>query len=138
MRSTLNTLLVERVEVRKEDVVTKAETKNVKTPDETRRFERGQIELLNIGGGSVGRATFHPGWRWSEHVKPIAKTESCEAPHFMYQISGRMHVKMTDGQEFEVGPGDVALIPSGHDAWVVGDEAVVAIDWQGATNYAKG
>jgi len=117
--------------------VTKAETKNVKTPDETRQFERGQIELVNIGGGSVGRATFQPGWRWSEHVKPIAKTESCEAPHFMYQLSGRMHVKMTDGQEFEIGPGDVALVPSGHDAWVVGDEAVVAIDWQGATNYAK-
>ena len=116
----------------------KAETKNVGKPDETRKFERGQMELVNIGGGSVGKATFQPGWRWSEHVKPIAKTESCEAPHFMYQISGRMHVKMTDGQEFEVGPGDVALIPSGHDAWVVGDEAVVAIDWQGATNYAKG
>jgi quercetin dioxygenase-like cupin family protein len=64
-------------------------------------------------------------------VKPIAKIESCQAPHFMYQLSGRMDVKITDGQEFEVGPGDVALIPSGHDAWVV------AIDWQGATNYAK-
>lgn len=115
----------------------KAESKNVGRPDETRKFERGQIELVNIGGGSVGKATFEPGWRWSEHVKPIAKTEWCEAPHFMYQISGRMHVKMADGQEFEMGPGDVALLPSGHDAWVVGDERVVAIDWQGATNYAK-
>lgn len=70
-------------------------------------------------------------------MKPIAKTEWCEAPHFMYQISGRMHVKMADGQEFEMVPGDIAMMPSGHDAWVVGDEAVVAIDWQGATNYAK-
>ena len=115
----------------------KAETKSVGKPDEIRKFDRGQIDLVNIGGGVVGKATFEPGWRWSQHVKPIAKTEWCEAPHFMYQISGRMRVKMTDGQEFEMGPGDVALVPSGHDAWVVGDEAVVAIDWQGATNYAK-
>jgi quercetin dioxygenase-like cupin family protein len=115
----------------------KAENKNVGKPDETRKFELGHIDLINIGGGSVGKATFEPGWRWSRHVKPIAKTEWCEAPHFMYQISGRMHVKMADGQEFEMGPGDVAVMPSGHDAWVVGDEPVVAIDWQGATNYAK-
>ena len=115
----------------------KAESKNVSKPDETRKFERGQMDLVNIGGGVVGKATFQPGWRWSEHVKPIAKTDWCEAPHFMYQISGRMHVKMADGQEFEMGPGDVAVLPSGHDAWVVGDEAVVAVDWQGATNYAK-
>ncbi len=114
-----------------------AESKNVGKPDETRKFERGRMELLNIGGGIVGKATFEPGWHWSEHVKPIAKTELCEAPHFMYQISGRMRVKMADGQEFEMGPGDVAVVPSGHDAWVVGDEAVVVIDWQGATNYAK-
>ena len=115
----------------------KAESKNVGKPDETRTFDRGRMELLNIGGGIVGKATFEPGWHWSEHVKPIAKTELCEAPHFMYQISGRMRVKMADGQEFEMGPGDVAVVPSGHDAWVVGDEAVVVIDWQGATNYAK-
>ncbi|MBI5284503.1 MAG: cupin domain-containing protein [Chloroflexi bacterium] len=115
----------------------KAESKNVGKPDETRKFERGRMELLNIGGGIVGKATFEPGWHWSEHVKPIAKTALCEAPHFMYQISGRMRVKMADGQEFEMGPGDVAVVPSGHDAWVVGDEAVVVIDWQGATNYAK-
>jgi quercetin dioxygenase-like cupin family protein len=122
---------------RKEEIMAKAEMKNVGKPDETRKFDRGQMDLLNIGGGIVGKATFEPGWRWSEHVKPIAKTELCEAPHFMYQISGRMKVKMADGQEFETGPGDVSVLPSGHDAWVVGDEAVVVIDWQGATNYAK-
>ncbi len=112
----------------------KAASKNIGKPDETRKFERGQMELVNIAGGVVGKATFEPDWRWSEHVKPIAKTEWCEAPHFMY----RMHVKMADGQEFEMGPGDVGVLPSGHDDWVVGDEAVVAIDGQGATNYAKG
>ena len=116
----------------------KAVSKNIGKPDEVRKFERGHIDLVNVGGGSVGKATFEPGWRWSEHVKPIAKTDWCEAPHFMYQISGRMHVKMSDGQEFEMGPGDVVTMAAGHDAWVVGDEPVVAIDWQGATNYAKG
>ena len=115
-----------------------SESKNVGKPDETRKFDKGHIDLVNIGGGSVGKAMFEPGWRWSRHVKPIAKTDWCEAPHFMYQISGRMHVKMSDGQEFEMGPGDVVRMGAGHDAWVVGDEPVVAIDWQGATNYAKG
>jgi quercetin dioxygenase-like cupin family protein len=114
-----------------------AEMKNVGSPDETRKFERGQIEVVNIGGGTVGRATFEPGWRWSTHVKPIAGTDLCQAPHFLYQISGRMGVKMADGREFESGPGDVAIIPPGHDAWTIGNEAVVVVDWGGAANYAK-
>ena len=113
------------------------ELKKMATPDETRKFEHGQMDVVNIGGGTVGRATFQPGWRWSNDVKPIAKTELCEAPHFMYQISGRMHIEMKDGTVVEVGPGDVAVIPPGHDAWVVGSDAVVAVDWSGAANYAK-
>jgi mannose-6-phosphate isomerase-like protein (cupin superfamily) len=113
------------------------EYKNFSAPDETRPFENGKIDLVNIGGGAVGRAKFEPGWRWSNDVKPIAGTDLCEAPHFMYQISGRMRVQMKDGTEFEMGPGDVALIEPGHDAWVVGDEPVVAVDWSGAANYAK-
>jgi quercetin dioxygenase-like cupin family protein len=113
------------------------ELKTMRTPDETRTFERGKIEVVNIGGGTVGRATFEPGWRWSEHVKPIAGTDLCQAAHFGYQVSGRLHVKMADGRELESGPGDVAVIPPGHDAWVVGDEPVVMIDWSGAANYAK-
>ena len=95
------------------------------------------MDLITIGGGQVGRLTLQPGWRWSQHVKPIAKTEWCEAPHFQYQISGRIHVLMADGSEFEVGPGEVAALPSGHDAWVVGNEPVVVVDWSGASNYAK-
>lgn len=113
------------------------ELKKMSTPDETRTFEHWQIEVVNIGGGTVGRARFEPGWKWSNDVKPIAGTDLCQAPHFLYQISGRMVVKMADGTETESGPGDVAVIPPGHDAWVVGDEAVVAVDWGGAANYAK-
>jgi len=114
-----------------------AEKKNPNSPDEVRKFTNGQIELVKIGGGVVGRATFQPGWKWSNDVKPIAGTELCQAPHFGYQISGRMRVVMADGSEFESGPGDVVNIPPGHDAWIVGDEACVLIDWSGAANYAK-
>jgi hypothetical protein len=102
-----------------------------------RVFPKDTVDLLNIGGGQVGRLTLEPGWRWSEHVKPIAGTEWCEAPHFQYQVSGTMHVLMTDGTEFDCVAGDVVALPSGHDAWVVGDEQVVVIDWHGASNYAR-
>ena len=114
-----------------------AERKDFKKPDEVRRFDHGTAELVNIGGGTIGRLTLNPGWRWSKDVKPIAKTEWCEAPHFQYQVSGRLHVQMSDGKEFETGPGEVAALPQGHDAWVLGNEPVVLIDWAGATNYAK-
>jgi hypothetical protein len=115
-----------------------AERKDLNVPDETRTFPKGKAELINIGGGQVGRLTFEPGWRWSEHVKPIAGTDSCEAPHFQYHVSGRLHVVMTDGTEFDAEPGQVTALPSGHDAWVVGDEPVVVVDWCGASNYARG
>ena len=114
-----------------------AEMKNLSSPDETRKFEKGKMEVVNIGGGTVGRATFQPGWKWSEHVKPIAGTDLCMAPHFMYQMAGRMKVVFEDGREVESGPGDVVIIPPGHDAWVVGNDSVVVVDWGGAANYAK-
>lgn len=114
-----------------------AEFKDFKSPDEVRTFEHGKIELLNIGNGVIGRMTLEPGWKWSKHVKQIAKTDWCEAPHFQYQISGRLHVAMSDGNEFETVAGQVSLLPSGHDAWVVGDEPVILIDWSGATHYAE-
>ena len=109
------------------------------SPEETRPFEggTGQVELVNVAGGGVGRGTFLPGWRWSEHVKPIAGTESCQAAHMGYFISGRMNVVMDDGQEMEYGPGDFAIMPAGHDAWVVGSEPCVIIDWQGFAEYAR-
>jgi hypothetical protein len=117
--------------------VDKTEHKTFGSPDETREFPHGRAEILNVGGGEVGRLTFQPGWRWSSDVKPIAGTASCEAPHFQYHVSGRLAISMDDGTEFIAGPGDVTALPSGHDAWVVGDEPVVTVDWFGAGNYAK-
>lgn len=114
-----------------------AEYKNFSSAEETRNFNHGKLELLNIGGGSVGRLTLEPGWRWSEDIKPTAGTQWCEAPHFQYQVSGRLRVQMEDGTEFDLNPGDVSTLPSGHDAWVVGDEPVILVDWYGASNYAK-
>src|SRR3954467_1408482 len=112
-----------------------AERKDLDAPEETRTFEHGRLELVNMGGGQVGRLVLEPGWRWSEHVKPLAGTELCEAPHFQYHVAGRLHVVMADGTELEAVAGDVTALPHGHDAWVVGDEAVVVVDWWGASDY---
>ena len=117
--------------------MSKVEHKGFGKPDEVRTFEKGKMELINMNGGVVGRLVLEPGWRWSKHVKPIAKTEWCEAPHFQYVVSGQMHVVMADGREMKMGPGDVSYLPAGHDAWVVGDEPVVAVDWHGAMHYAE-
>jgi len=119
------------------ETAAKAERKDLDAPDETRSFELGKMEIVDIGGGTVGRLVLQPGWRWSTHVKPLANTEWCEAPHFQYHASGVLHILMTDGTEWDVKPGEVSLLPAGHDAWVVGNEPVVVIDWHGATNYAK-
>ena len=115
----------------------KAEKKSFGKPSEVREFPFGKLELVNFGSSSVGKIIFQPGWRWSKSVKPIAKTDSCQAAHFQYQISGILHVVMDDGQEFDIHPGEVSLIPPGHDAWVVGNEPVVAVDFQGMRDYAK-
>lgn len=107
-------------------------------PDDVREFERGRVELVRIAGTEIGRLVLQPGWRWSSHVKPIAGTEFCEAPHFQYHVSGTLRIATPDGVEFDAGPGQVTALPSGHDAWVVGDEPVVVVDWWGASNYARG
>jgi len=106
-------------------------------PDEVREFPHGRVEIIKVGGAEIGRLTLQPGWRWSNDVKPIAGTDLCEAPHMQYHVSGRVHIRMADGTEFEAGPGDVTSLPQGHDAWVVGDEPAVAVDWYGASNYAR-
>ena len=113
------------------------EQKSFQTPAETREFELGKLDVLAIGGSEIGRLTLQPGWRWSLHVKPLAGTELCEAPHFQYHVGGTLHVVMADGSEFDAHPGDVTALPHGHDAWVVGYEPVVVVDWWGASNYAK-
>jgi quercetin dioxygenase-like cupin family protein len=92
---------------------------------------------VNVGEHPVMYGQMEPGWRWSEHVKPIANTDSCQATHLLYVISGRMEVSMEDGTEREIGPGDVAFISPGHDAWVVGDEPCVSVDFGGYAQYAK-
>lgn len=115
----------------------KPEVKSFGKPDEIREFPNGRVELVTVGGATVGRATFKPGWRWSTSVQPLAQTKSCEAPHFQYHVSGTIHIVMDDGTEFDCGPRDVSLLPMGHDAWVVGDEPVVIVDFQGMVDYAK-
>ncbi len=105
--------------------------------DEIRRFEKGRAEILHTPVGEVGRFVLQPGWRWSEHVRPIAGTELCEAAHFGYQISGRLRIRLADGTTFDVSPGQLGGVPPGHDAWVLGDEEAVLLDWTGAANYAR-
>jgi hypothetical protein len=115
----------------------KIEKKNLAQPEDARKFDKGLVELVTVGGVTFGRATLQPGWRWSTCVKPIVGGQSCQAPHLQFHVSGRLHVVMEDGSQLEFGPGDVGLVPPGHDAWVVGNEPVVTVDIQGMVNYAK-
>lgn len=107
------------------------------SPDEVRNFENGRLELVKFAGGEVGRLILQPGWRWSDHVKPIAGTDWCEAPHVQYHLAGTLRIRMSDGAEFDATPGQLTSLPAGHDAWVVGDEDVVVVDWYGMSNYAR-
>lgn len=116
----------------------RAERKGFANAEEVRTFPKGKLELLTIGGATIGRATLEPGWRWSTSVKPIVNTKSCEAPHFQFHLAGTLKVVMDDGTEIECRPGDVSYLPSGHDAWVVGNEPVIVVDFQGMVDYAKG
>jgi len=112
--------------------------KNVDSPDEIRTFEKGKVEIVSIDEVTAGRFTLEPGWRWSEAVKPIVGTDSCQVLHTGYAISGRMHLVHDDGSEQEVSPGDVYIIRPGHDAWIVGDETYVGIDFSSETGrYGK-
>jgi hypothetical protein len=114
-----------------------AERKSFSKPDEVREFPKGRLELLSINGATIGKAIFQPGWKWSESVQPLVKTKTCEAPHFQYHLSGTLMVQMDDGTLLECKPGDVSLLPSGHDAWVVGNEPVVVIDFHGMIDYGN-
>ncbi len=115
----------------------KMQSKKLEKPDELRTFDKGKLELITLGGVTFGRATLQPGWKWSTSLKPLMKTNSCEAPHLQYHVSGRIAVVMDDGSRAEFGPGEISLVPPGHDAWVVGNDPVVVIDITGMAGYAK-
>lgn len=120
------------------NALSKAEVKSFAAPEDVREFPKGRLELVKIGGATIGRATFEPGWRWATSLQPLAQTKSCEAPHFQYHVAGVLRVRMDDGSEFDCKPGDVSLLPSGHDAWTVGDEPAVVVDFQGMMDFAAG
>ena len=111
--------------------------KSFDSPDETRTPPKTRVEVVRFGGESAARFTFQPGWRWSEAVKPTVGTDSCQARHVGAIVSGRLHIRHTDGTEGEAGPGDAYVVEPGHDAWVVGDEPVVAFEFESAETYAK-
>lgn len=113
------------------------EMKYLDKPDESRTFTNGEMSVVTVGDKAVGRVVLQPGWKWSNDVKPLAGTDSCEETHSMYVLSGRLHVRMDNGDEADVEAGVVGVVSAGHDAWVVGDEPFIAIDWTGAGNYAK-
>src|SRR3982751_5279167 len=113
------------------------DVKNFDSPDEVRPFEgNGKADVLMIGGQTIGRGTFEPGWRWSNNVKPIAGTDSCEVSHLGYVLEGRMRIHMNDGSEQDLTPGGGAAIPPGHDAEVIGDENCVFLDFGEIQEYA--
>ena len=104
----------------------------VRAPDPTVR-----VEVVKLDGGEIGRYTFQPGWRWSQHIKPVVGGDSCQTHHVGYLVSGKMGVSFDDGTTGEVSPGSVYRIAPGHDGWVIGDEPVVVVEFQGAKTYAK-
>ena len=111
--------------------------KRFDVPDETRPIPKGKVEVLKFEEFPVIRNTFEPGWRWSESIKPIAKTDSCQVYHLLYIVSGRLSTRLDDGSSVEFGPGEVGVIPPGHDAWVIGNEPCVNLDFGGSKTYAK-
>jgi quercetin dioxygenase-like cupin family protein len=112
------------------------EIKRFDAPDETRAFDKGTFEVVEIGGMTIGRARYEPGWRWSEHVGPITGATTCEIEHLGLVLSGTAAVSMNDGRDFVMEPGDLFAIPPGHDSWVVGDEPYVSLHFLGAADYA--
>ena len=109
---------------------------NFNEPSETRQFERGRFELYRVGPMTLGRATYEPGWRWSEHVAPTVGTASCQVEHVGLVLSGQAMAKMDDGTERLMKEGDFFYVPPGHDSWVVGDEPYVSLHILGSEDYA--
>jgi quercetin dioxygenase-like cupin family protein len=108
------------------------------TPDEVRTFEKGRFEIIELGGVTIGRATYEPGWRWSEHVAPLSGTPFCETEHVVLVISGRATAAMVGGEVVELKPGDLFHVPAApHDSWVVGDEPYLSLHFLGANSYTR-
>jgi hypothetical protein len=114
------------------------DVKNIDQPDDKRDFDHGEVRMVRVGDATIGRAVFGPGWRWSTDVKPLVGTSSCELTQTGYVVSGRMRFRMNDGTETEFGPGDAHYVSPGHDAWVVGAEPLVVIDFTGPAQLAGG
>ena len=110
------------------------------SPDETRTPQKTKVEVVKLGNTTAARFTFEPGWKWSECIKPVVGTDSCQVRHVGMVQSGRLHVVHNDGTEGEVGPGEAYVVEPGHDAWIVGDEPCVAFEFESrsAEEYAKG
>ena len=113
------------------------DARSLDDPDETRTPDKTRVEVVRLGDTEIGRFTFQPGWRWSECVKPVVGTDSCQLAHIGYVVSGRIHVVGDDGTESDVGAGEAYTIDPGHDAWVVGDEPFVGIEFKSAGEYAR-
>ena len=113
------------------------EKKSLSSPDETRKFDHGKLEVVTIGGFKFGRGTFQPGWKWSTSIKSIAKTESCQVHHIGYMISGSMEVTLNDGTKDIFNAGDSFNVPPGHDAKVIGNTPAVYIEFIAAAEFAK-
>jgi mannose-6-phosphate isomerase-like protein (cupin superfamily) len=128
------------VDRREETAVPGVESRDFESPDETRTPDKTQVDVVRMGATTAARMTFEPGWRWSDCVRPVAGTESCQARHVGVVHSGRLAVKHEDGTEVEIGPGEAYVIEPGHDAWVVGDERFVGFEFEprAAEEYAKG
>ena len=116
------------------------ESRDFDSPDETRTPDKTQVDVVRLGATTAARFAFEPGWRWSDCIKPVAGTESCQVRHIGVVHSGRMAVKHEDGTEVEIGPGEAYVIEPGHDAWVLGDERFVGFEFESrsAEEYAKG
>jgi mannose-6-phosphate isomerase-like protein (cupin superfamily) len=120
------------------EIVQNAILKRFENPDEVRVFDKGRFEIVHVGGMAVGRATYEPGWKWSQHVAPIAGTALCEVEHVGMVVSGRAVAAFKDGSQIELTPGNLFYIPPvAHDSWVVGEESYVSLHFLGADHYAK-
>jgi quercetin dioxygenase-like cupin family protein len=119
------------------NLVETLEVKSHDAPDEKRRPDKTEVDLVTVGDYTIGRFTFAPGWRWSECIKPVVKTDSCQSNHVGFCVSGSLEVETADGARVTIHGGDSYTIPPNHDAWVVGDHPFVGVEFLSAASYAK-